>query len=588
MCGIVGFVGKGDAKKFVIEALKKLEYRGYDSWGISFVEGNNLRVFKETGKISEIFPEKIQAKTRLAIGHTRWATHGGVTKLNAHPHTDCKQNIAVVHNGIINNFESLKTDLEKKGHKFISETDTEVIPHLVEENLNKNNSLLEAFQITLNKLQGDFAICLIVSKENKIYVAASGCPLAIGIGKDAKYISSDLLAFAGFTSEVVFVRDGTMAEVGENLKIYDIKTGNEKKVVFQKIPTQIHQAERGNFKHFLFKEINEQPKTLEKIVAMDQKEIETNAALIRNSFGTFFTACGTAYHAALSAEYLFARFAKMHVNTAIASEFPAFENFITDKTLLFAISQSGETADVIEAVKTARAKKAKVFSLLNNPDSTLGRLSDVVMITPAGREIAVLSTKAFTSQLGILYLLSCATAGGLDKAKKNLKDASKSVSEILKSSNIDQIKKLAQKLKNSKNLFTIGRGFNFPTALEAALKIKEVSYIHAEGFAGGELKHGTIALIEKDVPCIVFAANDETKDAILSNAQEIKARGGYIIGVSPKNHPVFDYWLKVADVSDLSPIVNIVPIQVLAYFLALEKGLDPDKPRNLAKSVTVK
>lgn len=278
----------------------------------------------------------------------------------------------------------------------------------------------------------------------------------------------------------------------------------------------------------------------------------------------------------------------MHVNTAIASEFPAFENFITDKTLLFAISQSGETADVIEAVKTARAKKAKVFSLLNNPDSTLGRLSDVVMITPAGREIAVLSTKAFTSQLGILYLLSCATAGGLDKAKKNLKDASKSVSEILKSSNIDQIKKLAQKLKNSKNLFTIGRGFNFPTALEAALKIKEVSYIHAEGFAGGELKHGTIALIEKDVPCIVFAANDETKDAILSNAQEIKARGGYIIGVSPKNHPVFDYWLKVADVSDLSPIVNIVPIQVLAYFLALEKGLDPDKPRNLAKSVTVK
>ncbi|KKQ18882.1 MAG: Glucosamine/fructose-6-phosphate aminotransferase, isomerizing [Berkelbacteria bacterium GW2011_GWA1_36_9] len=588
MCGIVGYIGKGNAKDFVVGALKKLEYRGYDSWGISLIENNNLKVIKETGKISKVVSKNITSNSHLAIGHTRWATHGGVTKENAHPHTDCAQNLAVVHNGIINNFEILKNNLIKKGHKFTSETDTEVIPHLVEENLKKNQSIVEAFRISLNALQGDYAICLISQNENKIYIAVNGCPLAIGIGKDVKYISSDLLAFADFTSDVILMRDGTLAEVGTEIKIYDIKTGTLKKVNSQKISTEFFQAKLGTFKHFLFKEINEQPKILEKIVAMDKKEIETNAALIRNSFGTFFVACGTAYHAALSAEYFFARFAKIHVNTAIASEFPAFGNFITDKTLLFAISQSGETADVIDAVKTARAKKAKIFSLLNNPNSTLGRLSDVVMLTPAGKEIAVLSTKAFTSQLAILYLLSCATASDLVKAERNLKITAYEVLEILKNSNIDHIKKLAKILKNSKNIFTIGRGLNFPTALEAALKIKEVSYIHAEGFAGGELKHGTIALIEKDVPCIVFVSNDETKDVILSNAQEIKARGGYIIGVAPEANKVFDYFLKVADLPDLSPILNIVPIQVLAYFLALEKGLDPDKPRNLAKSVTVK
>lgn len=587
MCGIVGFIGEGNAKEFIIGALKKLEYRGYDSWGIGLKEGKNLKVFKESGRISDVREEETQSESHLAIGHTRWATHGAVTKENAHPHTDCSSHIAVVHNGIINNFQEIKEKLEKAGHKFISETDTEVIPHLVEDYLQKNFDARQAFRLALDDLEGDYAVCLILADEDKIYLAANGCPLVIGLGKNVKYISSDILAFADKTDKVFFVKDGTLAEISDEISFFEIKTGKARKIMPEKISLSSHQIELGAYKHFLFKEINDQPEILEKIFAMDQKEIETNAALIRNSFGTFFTACGTAYHAALLAGYFFARFAKMHVNTILASEFLHFENFITDKTLLFAISQSGETADVIDAVKTARSKKAKVFSLLNNPDSILGRLSDLVMITPAGREVAVLSTKAFTSQLGILYLLSCTIAGGLNRARKNLKDVSRAVAETLKSSNVNHIKKLAKELKNTKNLFVIGRGFNYPTALEAALKIKEVSYIHAEGFAGGELKHGTIALIEKDVPCIVFV-DHETNTEILSNAQEIKARGAYVIGVSPENHPVFDYWIKVADVQDLSPIVNIVPIQVLAYFLALEKGLDPDKPRNLAKSVTVK
>ena len=588
MCGIVGFVGESNAKDFVINSLKKLEYRGYDSWGIGLAENGKLKILKKTGKISSVRAEAIKSGAKIAIGHTRWATHGAVTSDNAHPHTDCQNQIAVVHNGIINNYRELRAGLQKSGHRFSSETDTEVIPHLVEENLKRKMELYEAIRKALLQLKGDYAVCLISDGCDKIYLASCGCPLAIGIKKNEKYIASDIVAFADRTSEVIFLRDGSLAEIGKEVKIFDIKTGKEKRFIIQKISPSSHQADIGQYKHFLFKEINEQPGILEKVAQMDEKEIETNAALIRNSFGTFFVACGTAYHAALAAQYFFARLSKMHVNTSLASEFPAFKDFITDKTLLFAISQSGETADVLAAVKSAKAKKAKIFSLLNNPASTLARLSDYVMVTPAGREIAVLSTKAFTSQLAVLYLLSSVIFGDLKQAQKNILDAAKAARELLKESNVLKLKELAKKIKDTKNLFTVGRALNYPTALEAALKIKESTYIHAEGFAGGELKHGTIALIEKDVPCIVFVSEDEVKDEILSNAEELKARGAYIIGVAPENNKVFDYWIKVADLSELSPIVNIVPIQVLAYFITLEKGLDPDKPRNLAKSVTVK
>ncbi len=338
----------------------------------------------------------------------------------------------------------------------------------------------------------------------------------------------------------------------------------------------------------MFKEISEQPVVLGKIANFDTKEIETNAALIRNSFGTFIVACGTAYHAGLVGTYLFAQNANLHINISLASEFPAFGSFLTPRTLMLPISQSGETADVLEAVKFAKSKSVKVISLLNNPDSTLARLSNIVMVTPAGVEIAVLSTKAFTAQVGLLYLLSMAISQKIDNAQNILTKISHAAKESLTDKNINKIETLAKRIKDSKNLFTVGRGLNYPTALEAALKIKEVSYIHAEGFAGGELKHGTIALIEKGVPCIVFVASDENRDSILSNAEEIKARGGYIIGVSPENNKIFDYHLAVADIPELSPIINIIPMQILAYNLALEKGLDPDKPRNLAKSVTVK
>lgn len=588
MCGIVGFFGPNGGKKFIIDGLKKLEYRGYDSWGMALLEKDGLKVFKETGKISTIRQEEIDSEGNVAIGHTRWATHGAVTQENAHPHTDCKKQIAVVHNGIINNYQTLKAELIKKGHSFSSETDTEVIPHLIEEYLKKETSLLEATRKALNDLAGNFAICVIAKGYSQIIVVASGCPLSIGLAKDEKYLSSDILAFPSETEKIAFLKDNQIVQIDQEIKAFDFKTGKSKKIVFEKFQSPRKNEGLDHFKHFLFKEINQQPEILEKIAQMQAKEIETNAALIRNSFGTFIVACGTAFHAGLVGEYLFAQNAKMHLNLSLASEFPAFRNFLTNKTLLLAISQSGETADVLEAVNSAKSKNVKIFSILNNPYSTLMRLSDVAMITPAGPEIAVLSTKAFTAQIAVLFLLSMAASDNLAKARKILQSASSSIRENFSEKNIDKIKKIAQRIKNTEHIFTLGRGLNFPTALEAALKIKEVSYIHAEGFAGGELKHGTIALIEKGVPCFVFVASDKGKEAILSNAEEVKARGGYIIGVSPENNPIFDEYIAVDDSPEISPILNIVPIQILSYFLALERGLDPDKPRNLAKSVTVK
>ncbi len=587
MCGIVGYIGQNNAKDFVLEGLKKLEYRGYDSWGIALKEKEKIIVLKETGQIGKFDVNKVSSKTNMAIGHTRWATHGAVNIQNAHPHTDCNQKIAVVHNGIINNYQTLKEDLIKKGHKFLSETDTEVIPHLVEEYSRTSPSLVEAVRRALKDVQGNYAICLLSKDNNQIIAASDGCPLIIGLGKDEIFISSDILAFQGKAKKIIFLKDNSLVQVGDAIEILDIQTGRPKKIIQEDSKTaSVNQI--SNYKHFLIKEISEQPAVLEKIAKIDSKEIEVNAALIRNSYGTFTVACGTAFHAALVGVYLFAKFSKMHLNATLASEFPQFESFLTSKTLLMPISQSGETADVLEAVKSAKAKNVKILSILNNSYSTLARISNEMIITPAGPEIAVLSTKAFTAQVGILFLLSTAYSHKTSFGYKIIKKVSKEIASSLSKESTNKIQILAKKLKNSKNLFAIGRALNYPTAMEAALKIKEVSYIHAEGFAGGELKHGTIALIEKDTPCLVFVANDATKDEILSNAEEIKARGGYIIGIAPEENIVFDYFIKVADIPEISPIVNIIPIQVLAYYLALERGLDPDKPRNLAKSVTVK
>lgn len=585
MCGIIGIkTNQKNAREQVIEGLKKLEYRGYDSWGLA-LGGAKICLEKNIGRISNV-ESKNGNLANIAIGHTRWATHGGVTKINAHPHADCVNKIYVAHNGIIENYQELKKYLTHKNHKFLSETDTEVIPHLIEEELKYEKDFRQAFSLALKKLKGSYAIVLIRSDFEEIWAATNGCPLVISLSVNETIISSDILACP--TDKVIYVPTETIINIAEKISFWHLKTGQIRKLKVEKNDTDSQKITPGIYKHFLEKEINEQPEIILKVSQMDEREIETNAAFIRHSFGTFFIACGTSFHASLVGEYLFAKIAQAHINVVSASEFSNFRYFVTPKTLLFALSQSGETADVIEAAKVAEHKHAKILSLVNNSNSTLARMSDIVMVTPAGPEIAVLSTKAFTSQIAILYLLASAVAGDYVKARANLKKAAKLMEKSFEPKNIQQLKSLAKKIKNSTNLFVIGRGQNFPVALEAALKIKEVSYIHAEGFAGGDLKHGPIALIEKNVPCIVIVANDENKAEILSNAMEIKARGGLIIGVALENNEIFDEFIEVADLPELSALINIIPIQQLAYYLALERGCDPDKPRNLAKSVTVK
>ncbi len=572
MCGIFGIISKHKfSSEDLVAGLKKLEYRGYDSAGIA-MEGNSIYVEKSVGKISELEKKFKHVEGAAGISHTRWATTGAVTEQNAHPHTDCSGKIAVVHNGIIENYIELKNELIKKGHKFKSETDTEVLAHLLEE--------FPADKVA-KMLKGRNAFLAL--HNNSITVVKDGSPLAIGAGKDTYYIASDALPFLDKTKEVIFLEDGDVAE----LTPYSIKfSGLQRKP--RHIEWNAEEAKKGNYPHFLIKEILEQPQAIENAATQNDVKIIEIANMINKSFGSFFVACGTASYAALAASYFFANIANKHINFAVGSEFPLHKNFLTEKSLVIAISQSGETADTLEAIKAAKEKNARVVSIVNVPNSTMMRQSDYYFLTNAGPEIAVCSTKAFTSQLSVALLLAYAAANKLEDGKSLLKKTAKSIEELLTEHYIEKIKSLSKKIANKDHIYIIGKGFNYPIALETALKIKEVSYIHAEGFASGELKHGVIALIEKGAPCIAIIANDEVKQDVLNGAAEIKLRGGYIIGISPENNDLFDFWIPVPDAGNASPIVNVVPAQLLAYYLAVERGCDPDYCRNLAKSVTVK
>jgi glucosamine--fructose-6-phosphate aminotransferase (isomerizing) len=590
VCGIFGYVGKRrDAPEIVFEGLKRLEYRGYDSWGIvaKQVIGNKLFLEKHVGKIgnSNLSSKILNIKSNTALGHTRWATHGGVTQANAHPHIDCNMQIALIHNGIIENFQELKKGLGKN-HKFVSQTDTEVVAHLVEEE-SKKSSLKEAIRTVFSKIKGLNAL-VFVDREGTIYLAKSGTPLVIGLGEGENFLASDPSALLPFTRRMIFVEDGQLAKISAlKVEIFDAKSGNEVKKMVSDIDWKAVDAVKGDFEHFMLKEIHDQPEVLAAIAA-NGKQILDIAKLVSSAKGTFFLGCGSASYAALSGTYLFSRIAKAHVNFSVGSEFNYLEDYLNKKSLVIAISQSGETIDVIQPVTRAKVRKARVVALTNVLGSTLWRIADYKLLLEAGVERAVCATKSYTAMVANLVFLAYAVSGRKEEGRKVIERASIGASKILSPSYVNKIKDLAIKVKRSRDIYIIGRGLSYPTALEATLKLKEVSYIHSEGFAGGELKHGVIALIEKGTPCIVFAPNDETYDETISNAIEIKARGGYIIGVSPKNNDVFDFYLKVDDIGVGSVILDSIPIQLLAYYVALGKGLDPDKPRNLAKSVTVK
>lgn len=583
MCGIFGYVGsQKDIANVVLDSLKMLEYRGYDSWGIAVRIDKKLLVEKRIGKIGDAtvhLPE-----SALGIGHTRWATHGGVTEANAHPHLDCNQEISVVHNGIIENYLEIKKDLLKKGHTFVSETDTEVAAHLIEEFL-KKEGFASAVRDAFNMMKGFNAFVVAYAPSKEIVACKIGSPLLVGKGKDEWFVSSDVTGILSHTKEILYLKDKEMVILGKDLQLLSLPDGKKLTPEFETIKWKIEEVKKGNYKHFMLKEIHEQPAVVRRIVAQYTHEIEHIAKLIKNAKGTFFIGAGTAHHASLAGAYLFSKIAKVHVNTAVASEFNYLEDFLNKRSLIIALSQSGETIDVVEPLSRAKEKGSKIVAITNVMGSSIFRMGDYSLLLGAGTEIAVASTKAYTAKLTLLFLITYAMINKLDLAKKLLIETANEMERLLKT---DEIGKIVDVLLPAEHIYVIGRGPSYATALEAALKIKEVSYIHTEGLAGGELKHGAIALISKGTPCIVFAPHDETYQGILSNAMEIKARGGVIIGISSENSPIFDHFVEVKDTGEASLLSQVIVPQLLSYHLAVKKNYDPDKPRNLAKSVTVK
>ena len=588
MCGIFGYVSsKKTSPRRVLAGLKRLEYRGYDSWGIATISNEKISVKKRVGKIGAASVGDLP-EGYIAFGHTRWATHGGVTDINAHPHLDCKNEVAVIHNGIFENYESVKKDLIKNGHKFVSETDTEAISHTIEDQIKKTN-FPEAVRKTFNKMEGLNAVIAICATDRSLIAARNGSPLIVGFGDGENFLASDAAALLPHTKKVYFLEDDEMAILtNKSVKVVDTKSGRLKKVKVQKITWNLADGEKGKFKHFMLKEIHEQPRVIADIIGSGTGPAQNLSKLIKSSKGSYLIGCGTASYAALAGTYLFSKIAKFHINSAIGSEFGYHLDFLNRKSLVIAVSQSGETMDILESVKKAKNKEAKIAALVNVLGSSLYRMSDYKTLIGAGPEKAVASTKALVGMLSHLILTAFALDGRVREGQITLNLALESTKNILTKKSIGHIKNLANKLKNKKHIYVIGRGLSYPASLEAALKIKEISYIHAEGLAAGELKHGPLALVEKGTPAIAYLPNDETYGANLAGAMEMKARGGYIIGVSFKPHEVFDYFIPVTDAREATIIPNIITAQLLAYYLTIEKGFDPDKPRNLAKSVTVK
>jgi glucosamine--fructose-6-phosphate aminotransferase (isomerizing) len=589
MCGIIGYIGDSKASPILLNGLRRLEYRGYDSAGMATINDNKIEIRKDIGRIDKI-NSKInfeEMEGTIGIGHTRWATHGGVTQANAHPHTSNNKKIVVIHNGIVENFQELRNFLKDKGFKFYSETDTEVIPNLIEFEMKEGEGFEEAVIAALRRLEGYYAVLVLDEDERKIIGARRGSPLVAGIDGKNFFIASDIPAFLEHTKKVMYLYDSDVIILDDKVRVFNLIENKFVSRTIDSIEWDLEQAMKGDFDHFMLKEISEQVDTVKKAMSNDKDIVEKIVGEIKKSKGVFFVACGTAYHACLAASYVFSKVANMHINVVLASEFKNYEHFLKKDTLVIAVSQSGETIDTIDAVKAAREKGSKVISIVNVMGSSLTRYSDDFLLTNAGPEICVLATKSYTAQVVLLNLLAYAIVDKLDETKSKLNYVWNTIYNLTTKTTRDKIKELAEKLKDEQNIFLIGRGLQYSTALEAALKIKEVSYIHAEAFAGGELKHGTIALIEEGTPCIVFVSEENEKE-IISNAIEVKSRGGFIIGVAPKRNDVFDFWIKVPEANNFNPIVQIIPIQILAYQLAVLRGCDPDKPRNLAKSVTVK
>jgi len=609
MCGIVGYIGKKPATPILINGLKRLEYRGYDSAGIAIMENGKINITKQVGKIAAL--ESILNGSisvgQMGIAHTRWATHGEPTQLNAHPHTDCTQNIVLVHNGIIENCNSLRKMLQDKGHTFRTETDTEVIAHLIEELFRNGTSFEEAFRAALNQIDGTYGLALITQHEpDKLYCARKGSPLVVGIGDNEYFVGSDASAIITHTRNVFYLEDGEIAIISRDGFVTKTISNELIHKKIEKISFDLERIEKAGYPHFMLKEIYEQPNTVADAMRGRLIEEEGVAKLggltpilhnVLRARKIFITACGTSYHAGLLGEYMLEEYCRVPVEVEYASEFRYRDPIIQDDNLVIVISQSGETADTLAALREAKRKGATVMGLVNVVGSTIARETHGGTYLHAGPEIGVASTKAFTSQVTALALLTIMIARTKTmsaeegrKIVKEMKTLPEKVEAALKTDAI--VKEIAAEFKDKRNFLYLGRGYNYPVALEGALKLKEISYIHAEGYPAAEMKHGPIALIDEDMPVVVIATQDSTYEKIASNIEEVKARRGRVIAVvsegDTKLDRLVDYTIPIPNTLNLlQPIVSIIPLQLLAYHIAVMRGCDVDQPRNLAKSVTV-
>lgn len=613
MCGIVGYIGHRDAYPIIIKGLKRLEYRGYDSAGIMLYDGESMKVSKTKGKVSDLEEKSKEISTNgnIGIGHTRWATHGVPNDVNSHPHLSNSGDIAIIHNGIIENYEPLKKELIKRGYVFKSDTDTEVLVNLIEDVQKKDKLKLgKAVQVALNQVVGAYAIAVFDKKKpDEIVVARLGSPLAIGIGEDEFFIASDASPFIEYTSNAIYLEDEEMAIVrkDKSIKVRKIKDDSLVDPYVQELQMNLEQIEKGGYEHFMLKEIYEQPNVIKdtyrgRLLAnkgiIQMAGIEDNIDKFLNAERIIIVACGTSWHAGLVAEYIFEEFARIPVEVEYASEFRYRNPIINPKDVVIAISQSGETADTLAAIKLAKERGAFVFGVCNVVGSSISRETHAGAYTHAGPEIGVASTKAFTTQITILTLISLRLA----KAKGTLSTSDyhrylqeleiipEKVAEALETNDI--AKTIASIYKDAPNCLYLGRGYNFPVALEGALKLKEISYIHAEGYPAAEMKHGPIALIDEKMPVVVIAPKQGHYDKVVSNIQEIKSRSGKIIAIVTKGDTqvkeLADHVIEIPDtIEALTPLLTTIPLQLLSYHIAVMRGCNVDQPRNLAKSVTV-
>ena len=614
MCGIVGYIGHREAYPIVIKGLKRLEYRGYDSAGVMLYDGTDLKISKTKGKVSDLearSQQEITTNGTIGMGHTRWATHGVPNDVNSHPHLSNSGNLAIIHNGIIENYEPLKKELIKRGYTFASDTDTEVLVNLIEDVQKKDGLKLgKAVQVALNQVVGAYAICVFdKNKPDEIVVARLGSPLAIGVGENEYFIASDASPFIEYTSNAIYLEDEEMAIVRlhKPLKIRKIKDDTLVNPYVQELQMNLEQIEKGGYDHFMLKEIYEQPNVIKDTYRgrlhastglIQMAGVEDNLEKFLNADRILIIACGTSWHAGLVAEYIIEEFARIPVEVEYASEFRYRNPIITPKDIVIAISQSGETADTLAAIKLAKEKEAFVFGVCNVVGSSISRETNGGAYTHAGPEIGVASTKAFTTQITVLTMIALRLA----KAKGTLSNSDyfrylqelelipEKVAEALNSNTIS--KEIAEIYKDASNCLYLGRGYNFPVALEGALKLKEISYIHAEGYPAAEMKHGPIALIDEKMPVVVIAPKQGHYDKIVSNIQEIKSRSGKIIAIVTKGDiqvkELADHVIEIPETSDaLSPLITTIPLQLLSYHIAVLRGCNVDQPRNLAKSVTV-